>query len=237
MRRAGAVVGRTLRELVASIKPDSTTGQDLDTLAERLILEAGGVPSFKGYRGYPRAICLSANEQVVHGIPGPQVLRTGDIVSIDLGAKLDGFHGDSAVTVGVGRVSKEAERLMRVTYEALMMGVEMARPGNHLNDIGSAVQKYAEKHGYSVVRELVGHGIGRQLHEDPQVPNYGKAGTGLLLSQGMTLAIEPMINQGTHRVSSLDDHWTVVTADGKLSAHFEHTVAISADGPDVLTLS
>jgi len=137
----------------------------------------------------------------------------------------------------VGRVSKEAERLMRVTYEALMMGVEMARPGNHLNDIGSAVQKYAEKHGFSVVRELVGHGIGRQLHEDPQVPNYGKAGTGLLLSQGMTLAIEPMINQGTHRVSSLEDHWTVVTADGKLSAHFEHTVAISNDGPDVLTLS
>lgn len=235
MRRAGQVVARTLQELAAAIRPGKTTGQELDRLAEKLVREAGGVPSFKGYRGYPKSICLSINEQVVHGIPDGRVLQEGDVASIDLGVKLDGFHGDAAVTVPVGRISADADRLLKVTREALMLGVEMARPGGHLHDIGGAVQAYVEKHGYSVVRELVGHGIGRELHEDPQVPNFGKPGTGLLLTAGMTLAIEPMVNQGTHRVTSLPDRWTVVTADGRLSAHFEHTVAICEDGPEVLT--
>jgi len=235
MRRAGQVVARTLQELAAAIRPGKTTGQELDRLAEKLVREAGGVPSFKGYRGYPKSICLSINEQVVHGIPDGRVLQEGDVASIDLGVKLDGFHGDAAVTVPVGRISADADRLLKVTREALMLGVEMARPGGHLHDIGGAVQAYVEKHGYSVVRELVGHGIGRELHEDPQVPNFGKPGTGLLLTAGMTLAIEPMVNQGTHRVTSLADRWTVVTADGRLSAHFEHTVAICEDGPEVLT--
>lgn len=237
MRRAGKIVGETLNALAGSIKSGRTTGKDLDALAEKLISEAGGWPSFKGYRGYPCAICLSVNEQVVHGIPGPGVLMPGDIVSIDLGVKLDGYHADAAVTVGVGKISPEAEMLLRVTQEALMQGIEQARPGRHLMDIGHAIQEHAERNHFSVVRELVGHGIGRDLHEDPQVPNFGRKGAGLPLAQGMTLAIEPMVNQGTHRVRSLDDHWTVVTADGKMSAHFEHTVAVGKDRADVLTLA
>lgn len=237
MRRAGRVVAQTLEALTAAIRPDKTSGEQLDALAEKLIHEAGGVPSFKGYRGYPSSICLSVNEQVVHGIPGKRVLQSGDIASIDLGVILDGYHGDSAITVAVGKADPEVERLLRVTRESLMAGIAKAAAGNHLQDIGAEVQRHAEQNGFSVVRELVGHGIGRDLHEDPQVPNYGKAGMGLLLAQGMTLAIEPMVNQGTHRVNSLKDGWTVVTADGKLSAHFEHTVAITQNGPDVLTLS
>lgn len=237
IRKAGKIVAQTLQELASSIKPGKTTGDDVDKLATKLIAEAGGTPSFLGYRGYPKSICFSINEQVVHGIPDSRVLNVGDIVSIDLGVKLNGYHGDSAITVAVGRVSKEAEKLMRVTQEALQLGIEAARSGNRLFDIGHAVQKYAEEHNFSVVRELVGHGIGRDLHEDPQVPNYGCAGMGMPLAQGMTLAIEPMVNEGTHKVKSLSDKWTVVTADGRMSAHFEHTVAIGPDGPDILTLA
>lgn len=236
MRQAGRIVGQTLLELAEAIRPDVTTAQDLDTLAEKRIREAGAVPSFKGYRGYPKSICCSVNEQVVHGIPSDRLLRSGDIVSLDLGVKLNGFHADAALTVGVGAISDEAERLMRVTQEALECGIQMARPGCHLMDISSAIQQHAESHGYSIVRDLVGHGIGRDLHEDPQVPNYGVPGAGLPLADGMTLAIEPMVNEGTYKVKSLSDQWTVVTADGKMSAHFEHTVAIRKDGPDVLTL-
>jgi methionyl aminopeptidase len=237
MRRAGKIVGQTLSALANSIRAGKTTGNDLDALAEKLIREAGGVPSFKGYRGYPSSVCLSVNEQVVHGIPGPSVLMTGDIVGIDLGVLLDGYHADAALTVAVGRISPEAERLLRVTQEALMVGIEQARPGRHLMDIGHAIQQHAERNHFSVVRELVGHGIGRELHEEPQVPNFGRKGAGLPLAQGMTLAIEPMVNQGTHRIRALDDDWTVVTADGKMSAHFEHTVAIGKSGADVLTLA
>ena len=236
MAEAGRVLAQTLRALVEYTKPDVTTADDLDSLAEKLIREAGGTPSFKGYRGFPKSLCLSVNEQVVHGIPNSRVLRTGDIVRLDVGVKLEGFHTDSAVAFGVGRIGPVAEKLIRVTQESLMAGIDEARPGNHLADIGHAVQTLVEKNGFSVVRELVGHGVGRDLHEDPEVPNYGRKGTGLLLAEGMTLAIEPMVNEGTHRVNALPDRWTVVTADGKMSAHFEHTVALTAEGPLVLTL-
>ncbi len=237
MRRAGRIVALTLGELAASIKPGKTTGDDLDALAEALITQAGGWPSFKGYKGYPKAICLSINDAVVHGIPGPRVLQSGDIAGIDLGVKLDGYHADAAVTVAVGHASKDAEKLLRVTQESLMCGIENAREGRRLFDIGHAIQAHAEKNRFSVVRELVGHGIGRQLHEDPQVPNYGTAGAGMPLAQGMALAIEPMINQGTQKVKSLPDRWTVVTADGKMSAHFEHTVVVGKDKAELLTVA
>lgn len=237
MRRSGRIVAETLKELAASIKPGKTTGAELDALAEKLITGAGGWPSFKGYKGYPKAICLSINEAVVHGIPGPRVLQSGDIAGIDLGVKLDGYHADAALTVAVGHPSKDVEKLLRVTQEALMCGIEMAQAGRRLFDIGHAIQRHAEKNRFSVVRELVGHGIGRELHEDPQVPNYGAAGAGMPLSPGMTLAIEPMINQGTHKVKSLPDRWTVVTADGKMSAHFEHTVVVGKGKAELLTVA
>jgi methionyl aminopeptidase len=203
---------------------------------KRLLAEQGAVPSFKGYRGYPSSTCISINEVVVHGIPGERVIEAGDIVGIDLGAIVDGWHGDSAVTLPVGEVSDEARRLMRVTREALFRGIAEAKVGNRLSDISHAIQQFAERHGYSVVRDLVGHGIGSQMHEDPQVPNFGKPGRGIALEEGMTLAIEPMVNAGMYEVESLRDGWTVVTRDRKLSAHFEHTVAIRAAGPEILTL-
>jgi methionyl aminopeptidase len=236
MRAAGRVVAEALLELEASIVPGKTTTMDLDNLAEKIITGKGAIPSFKGYRGYPASLCASVNDEVVHGIPGPKRLEEGDIIGMDLGAILDGFQGDSAMTVAVGKVSEEAERLLRVTRESLFAGIRAAKAGNRLSDIGHAIQAHVEKNGFSVVRDLVGHGIGRQMHEEPQIPNYGRPGRGPRLEEGMTLAIEPMVNTGRYAVESLPDHWTIVTADGGLSAHFEHTVAVTKDGADILTL-
>ena len=236
MRAAGKVVAVALTELAASIVPGKTTTLDLDNLAESVIRKCGAIPSFKGYRGYPSVTCIAVNEEVVHGIPRERVLDEGDIVGIDLGAILDGYHGDSAVTVLVGKVSAEAEKLIKVTRGALFTGIRMARIGNRLTDISHTIQRYAEGNGFSVVRDLVGHGIGREMHEDPQVPNFGKPGKGPKLESGMTLAIEPMVNVGGYEVESLADGWTIVTKDRSLSAHFEHMVAITDKGPDILTL-
>jgi len=236
MRAAGRVVARTLEILAGSIVPDKTTTIELDRLAEKLFVDGGAKPSFKGYRGYPNAICIAVNEEVVHGIPGERVIRPGDIVGIDVGAMVNGYHADSAVTVAIGEVSDEARRLLRVTRDALFRGIAEARPGNRLSDISHAIQRYAERHGYSVVRDLVGHGIGAEMHEDPQVPNFGDPGHGPVLQPGMTLAIEPMVNAGGSEIESLSDRWTIVTKDRSLSAHFEHTVAVGRDGPDILTL-
>lgn len=236
MRAAGLVVAAALTEIAACIIPGETTTYDIDALAESVIVKHGAIPSFKGYRGYPSVTCISVNEEVVHGIPGPRKLYEGDIVGIDLGAILDNYHGDSAITIPVGNVSSEAQRLMRVTREALFAGIRQATVGNRLTDISSAIQQHAEKNGYSVVRDLVGHGIGRDMHEEPQVPNFGRPGRGPRLEEGMTLAIEPMLNAGSHQVETLPDRWTIVTKDKSLSAHFEHTVAITANGPEILTL-
>ena len=231
---ACAVVHDVLDEIRALVAPGLTTGE-IDRLAAARLAERGALPAFLGYHGYPATICVSVNEQVVHGIPSPrQVLRDGDLVSLDFGAVLDGWFGDAAVTVPVGRASPEALRLVETTREALALAVAAARPGNRLGDLGAAVQRHVEARGYSVVRDFVGHGIGRQLHEPPQIPNFGIPGTGLLLRPGMVLAIEPMVNAGGPEVDVLGDGWTAVTADGRLSAHFEHTVAITGDGPQIL---
>lgn len=234
MRRAGRVVALAHRRIAEAIRPGIRT-KDLDALALEVLKAEGAIPSFKGYQGYPANICVSVNEQVVHGIPGDRALREGDIVSVDIGAIVDGYHGDSAWTYAVGEVDEAAKKLLAVGEGALYAGIEMARPGNRLSDISHAVQTYAEGHGYSVVRDFVGHGIGRSMHEAPQVPNFGPPRRGPRLKTGMTLAIEPMINAGTHEVAILEDRWTVVTTDGSLSVHFEHTVAITEDGPLVLT--
>ena len=237
MRAAGAIVAKCLRDLSQFIVPGRTTTKDIDVMAEELIHKYGAISSFKNYRGYPNSVCVAVNEEVVHGIPGNRVLMPGDIVGLDLGVILDGWQGDSAITVAVGgNATPEAMALLKVTKEALYKGIEQARPGNRLSDIGHAVQSYVEKRGYSVVRELVGHGIGRNMHEEPNVPNYGRPGKGVRLEEGMTLAIEPMVNIGGMEVETLSDNWTVVTADRSLSAHFEHTVAITKNGPDILTL-
>lgn len=236
MRAAGAVVAAALAEVTSSIIPGKTTTLDLDNLAEAVIVGHGAIPSFKGYRGYPAVICVSVNDEVVHGIPGVRRLEEGDIVGIDLGAILDGYHGDSAMTVAVGEVSDEAKKLMRITRESLFAGIKEAKVGNRLGDISHAIQVHAEKNGFSVVRDLVGHGIGRNMHEDPQIPNYGKAGKGPILEEGMALAIEPMLNAGGYQIVVRPDNWTIVTKDGSNSAHFEHTVAITKHGPDILTL-
>ena len=235
MRRSGKITAKVLGNLMRAAKPGMTTGE-LDRLAERGIRELGGVPTFKGYHGYPCSICASVNDEVVHGIPGDRVLREGDLLSIDIGATLDGYVSDSAVTVAIGAVSEEAQRLLRITQESLMLGIAQMQAGKRLGDIGHAVQAHAESHGYGVVRELVGHGIGTKMHEEPQVPNYGRAGSGLELRTGLVLAVEPMITQGGHAVRTLADGWTVVTEDGKLAAHFEHTIAVTDDGPKILTL-
>lgn len=237
MRAAGSAVARCLRDISGLIVPGVTTTLDVDKLAEELIPKYGGVASFKDYRGYPNTVCVAVNEEVVHGIPGGRVLMPGDVVGIDLGIIVDGWHGDSAISVIVGgKGSEEAENLLKVTKQALFKGIEQARPGNRLSDIGHAIQSFVEKRGYSVVRDLVGHGIGRNLHEEPNVPNYGRPGKGIRLEEGMTLAIEPMVNIGGYEVETLRDNWTVVTKDRSLSAHFEHTVAIRKNGPDILTL-
>lgn len=235
MREAGRVTARALRAVGEAVVPGVTT-RELDEVAVEVIRAAGAKPAFLGYHGFPATICASRNCEVVHGIPGKLRLVEGDIISIDMGAIVDGYYGDSARTFGVGAVSDEAARLMDVTERSLEAGIAAARPGGHLYDIGAAVQRVAEAGGFSVVREYVGHGIGREMHEEPQVPNYGTAGKGPVLLPGMVLAIEPMINAGTANVRQLKDGWTVVTADGALSAHFEHTVAITEDGPVVLTL-
>jgi len=235
MRASGRVTSRVLAGLMKAARPGMTTGE-LDTLAERGIRDAGGIPTFKGYNGFPGSICASVNDEVVHGIPGPRVLCDGDLLSIDIGTTLDGYVSDSAVTVPIGNISQTAQRLLEVTRECLTVGISEMKRGRRLGDIGAAVQAHAEAHGFGVVRELVGHGVGRAMHEEPQVPNYGEPGIGLELRAGLVLAIEPMITQGGPKVRILEDGWTVVTADGKLAAHFEHTIAVTEDGPQILTL-
>ena len=236
MRQAGAVVGDILVLLSGLIKPGMTTGQ-IDQIAREELKKRGAKPAFLNYHGFPGVICLSVNHEVVHGIPSDKrVLKDGDIIGVDFGCVIDRFYGDSAVTIGVGKISVEAENLIRVTRESLMKGIEAVKAGARIGDIGAAVQTHAEAAGYGVVREFVGHGIGRALHEEPPVPNYGKAGTGPRLKAGMTIAIEPMVNLGTAEVETLPDGWTAVTKDRKLSAHFEHTVAVTETGFDILTL-
>ena len=235
MRDAGRIVGQTLAVIKKAISPGITT-QELDHIAEQFIRRAGGVPAFKGYCGFPASICSSINEQVVHGITGPRQLKDGDVISIDIGVKLNRYYGDAAITVPVGEVDAEILKLLSVTEQALNKGIEQAIKGNRLSDISHAVQLHAEAYGYGVVRDYVGHGIGQRMHEDPQIPNYGPPGRGPLLKSGMTLAIEPMINYGTPDVEVLADDWTVVTVDRKISAHFEHTVAITEGEPEILTL-
>lgn len=234
MRRAGAVVAATIRALQAAVRPGVRT-RDLDQVAEREIRRLGGIPTFKGYRGFPASICTSVNEEIVHGVPGDRVLQKGDLVKLDVGATVEGYIGDAAVTLGVGAISPQAQALIEITRQALEEGIKAATEGGRVGDIGAAIGDYAQARGYSVVREYVGHGVGRFLHEDPQVPNYGPAGRGALLRRGMALAIEPMVNVGDWRTRLLDDQWTVVTADGSLSAHFEHTIAITDGAPQVLT--
>ncbi len=235
IKKSCVVVARVLRLLNESIVPGKTTTKELDTLAFRLIAEAGGRPSFLNYRNYPASICASVNNVVIHGIPNDTPLQNGDIIDIDVGVFLNGWHGDSAWTYPVGTIADNAQRLLNVTRESLYQGIAQAKVGNKVGDISATVQKYCEGHGYGVVRELVGHGIGRNLHEEPSVPNYGRAGKGPVLKAGMTMCIEPMVNEGTAHIHTLADNWTMLTNDGKLSAHFEHTIAITKSGPVILT--
>lgn len=234
MRCAGQIVAEVLTILMDAVQPGMTT-RDLDKIAEREIRARGGTPSFKGYRGFPASLCVSINNEIVHGIPGKRVIKEGDLVSLDLGAIYKGFHGDSAVTVVVGPATEDQQRLIQAAHDALEAGIAQVVAGNRLGDVGAAIQRHAESLGYGVVREYVGHGIGRSLHEEPNVPNYGRPGEGRRLEPGLVLAIEPMLNIGTHETRVLGDKWTVVTADGSLSAHFEHTVAVTNNGPEVLT--
>jgi methionyl aminopeptidase len=237
MRAAGKVVARAIRTMSEAIVPGKTTPRELDSIAADVVREAGGVPSFLNYRGFPASACISVNDVVVHGIPGDVPLVEGDIVSLDMGVLLDGWHADGAWTYPVGQISPEAQRLLNVTRESLYQGIAKARIGNRIGDIAAAVQKYVDQNNYGIVRDLVGHGIGRKLHEEPAaVPNFGKAGKGEPLREGMTICIEPMINQGTWRVTTDNDKWTVRTEDRKLSAHFEHTIAITREGPEILTV-
>jgi len=235
MRAAGQLVGSVLQSLRVMVKPGMTT-LEVDTAAEKMIRDAGAYPTFKGYNGFPFSICASVNEQVVHGFPSNYQLKEGDIFSIDVGVTLDGFVGDTAATIPVGEISDDLKKLIRVTEECLDRAIQQCRPGNHLGDIGHAVQSHAEANGYSVVRDYVGHGIGRRMHEDPQIPNYGNPGKGTKIKKGYVFAIEPMVNMGSLHTKTLKDGWTVVTLDGRPSAHSEHTVAITEEGPEVLTL-
>ena len=235
MRKAGRIVGETLLLLEKEVKPGITTA-DLDRIAEEFITKHGAKPSFKGLYGFPSSLCISVNEQVIHGFPGAYVLKEGDIVSVDCGAFYDGFHGDAARTFKVGNISVDAQKLIDITRESFFQGIKFAKEGNKLTDISYGIQSYVEAAGFSVVRDFVGHGIGRKVHEEPNVPNFGKSGRGPKLVKGMVLAIEPMVNAGIHKVKTLKDGWTVVTADSSLSAHYENTVAILSDGPEILTL-
>ena len=235
MRASGRLVGLVLSHLRSLAQPGVTT-IEIDRVAEKMIRDAGALPTFKGYNGFPYSICASVNEQIVHGFPSDYTLKEGDIFSIDCGVTLEGFVGDTATTVPVGKVPEDKLKLIRVTEECLERAIQKCRVGNHLGDIGWAVQQHAEANGYSVVRDYVGHGIGRRMHEDPQIPNYGKPGLGPKIKAGYVFAVEPMVNQGTHLTKVLKDGWTVVTLDGKPSAHSEHTIAITEDGPEVLTL-
>jgi methionyl aminopeptidase len=237
MREAGRIVAEVLAGIREAVSPGVTTA-DLESIADGIIVgKYAAIPSFKGYRGYPGMVCTSVNEEIVHGIPGQRVLNEGDIVSVDVGVIYKGYHGDAATTVAVGQIDAESQRLMDVTAEALRVGIEAAKPGDWTADISKAIQGYVESQGYSVVREYTGHGIGRQMHEDPQIPNYfdPRLGGRVRLRPGMTFALEPMVNIGDWRTRVLDDHWTVVTADGTRSAHFEHTVAVTKNGPEILT--
>lgn len=234
MRKSGRIVAEALDKLTRMVEPGVTT-LDLDQFAEAYILKRGGKPAFKGYRGYEFTLCTSVNEEVVHGLPSGRQLREGDIISLDLGAIVDGYYGDAAVTLPVGRISEEARHLIAATQESLVQAIDAARPGNRLSDISHAVQSTVERHGFSVVRLFVGHGIGRSLHEEPQIPNFGPPGQGPLLKPGLVLAIEPMVNAGGPDVKILDDQWTAVTCDRSLSAHWEHTVALAEEGPEILT--
>lgn len=234
MRKAGKVVAETVATLSEAIRPGMKT-KELDAIAHKRIVGLGAKPSFKGYLGYPATICVSINDQIVHGIPGNRMIKDGDIVSLDVGAIVGGFHGDAAVTVPVGKVSSEALNLIDTTRKALEVAIKVARAGVRIGDISSAIQNFVESRGYSVVKEYVGHGIGRALHEEPQVPNYGVPGKGLVLKSGMTIAIEPMVNIGGWETRRLNDQWTVVTADGTLSAHFEHTLLINEGEAEILT--
>ena len=235
MRASGQLVGSVLRELRKMVEPGITT-LEVNDAADRMIRDAGAYPTFKGYNGFPFSICASVNEQVVHGFPSRYELKEGDIFSIDVGVTLDGFVGDTAATIPVGRVSDDLLELIRVTEECLQLAIDKCRAGNHVGDIGYAVQSHAEAHGYSIVREYVGHGIGRRMHEDPQIPNYGKPGKGPKIKKGYVFAVEPMINLGSPHTKTLKDGWTVVTVDGRPSAHVEHTIAVTEQGPEVLTL-
>ncbi|MEP7129017.1 MAG: type I methionyl aminopeptidase [Chitinophagales bacterium] len=234
IRQSSLLVSRTLAEVAKYIKPGVTT-ISLDKLADQFIRDHGGIPAFLGYRGFPNSACISVNEAVVHGIPGETVLNEGDIVSVDLGVVLDGFYGDSAYTFPVGEISEEKQRLLNITRQSLELGIQQARIGKRIGDIAATVQEFVEKNGYSVVRELVGHGVGKKLHEDPEVPNYGRRGAGAKLQEGLVIAIEPMVNMGKKNVMQSNDGWTIFTEDHKPSAHFEHTIAISKDGPVKLT--
>jgi methionyl aminopeptidase len=236
MAAAGEVVARTHELMREHVRPGVTTGE-LDRIAEEFIRSEGGVPTFKGYRGYPAALCISRNDMVVHGIPGRDALADGDVVSIDVGVTLGGFVADSAWSYAVGEISEEAQRLLEACEASLMAGLEQARVGNRIGDISHAVQTVVEEAGFAVVRSLVGHGVGRDMHEEPQIPNFGEPGRGPLLAEGMTLAIEPMITAGHPDVVLLEDRWSIVTEDGSLSAHFEHTVAVTEHGPRILTMA
>jgi methionyl aminopeptidase len=235
MRAAGQLVGRVLQALRHMVAPGMTT-MEVNDAAEKMIRDGGALPTFKGYNGFPYSICASVNEQVVHGFPSDYELSEGDIFSIDVGVTLGGFVGDTAATIPVGKTSEDRLKLIRITEECLQLAIEQCWPGKHLGDIGWAVQSHAENHGYSVVRDYVGHGIGRRMHEDPQIPNYGKPGKGIKIRKGYVFAIEPMINMGSLHTKTLKDGWTVVTVDGQPSAHVEHTIAITDEGPEVLTL-
>lgn len=234
LRRSGRLVREILEEMRERAKPGVTT-MDLEKFVERRLAKSGAIPAFKGYRGYPCCLCASVNEQIVHGIPSNRCLNEGDIISLDLGVIIDGYYGDSAMTVPVGTISEPLQKLLRVTEESLQFAIERARVGNRLGDVSSAVEQHVVSNGFSVVREFVGHGIGRQLHEEPQIPNFGEPGYGPPLKEGMVLAIEPMVNAGSPGLKILDDQWTAVTADGTHSAHFEHMIAVTHNGPDVLT--
>ena len=234
LKKSNTIVAEVFRELREMVVPGKTT-QELDRMAEEIILSKGAIPAFKGYRNYPATLCVSINEEVVHGIPGPRKLKEGDIVSIDVGVNLNGYFGDAAITLPVGEVDQGATRLLEVTEKALHIGIEAARVGNRLHDISHAIQKCVEGKGFSVVREFVGHGIGKNLHEEPQVPNFGSPGQGPRLEKGMVFALEPMVNAGSYEVRILSDGWTVVTADGKRSAHFEHTIAITDGNAEILS--